>query len=399
MTERNPPATRQPQRWRQYLRFVGPWPLRPWVVGFAVGLAVFIVSTARWRETDTLNLGQATAETLALVFSGTATIVGTTALANRLLSPKAKHQLAPYLLALAASAVMGSIAMFIVVTAFGTSNTEPVIDLSLRALRIWVWLVLVSAVTSATLERLGKQTRIAENSLHSLSHQQSLMLIHEENSRRQLAALLHDKVQAQLMTACLELKLATSPDRDVDRTKIEGVISRLDDIRGLDIHQAVRALSPDLANIGLHSALQDLVRSYEPRLTTSLTIAPEIINANPPIPIDIQLACYRIVEQAVLNSVIHGQATHCVITIETSPDRHVRVNVTDNGVGAPTARAERTEPDSPGFGSAVLDSWCRVLGGTWKLQLTSTGGAQLAASLPLHGGSVIDLHKEGMSLQ
>jgi signal transduction histidine kinase len=297
-----------------------------------------------------------------------------------------------YLLILAVAAGLSALALGAVETAFGSETALAPLSLFLRALRIWIMTVVTSAVAGVTEERLSRQTRIAKQSLSELREQQSLMLIHEERSRRQFAMLLHDRVQAGLMTACLELK-AASRGSDIDRQRIDDAIARIDDLRGLEVHQTARSLSPDLAAIGLKGSLQELVRTYGQGFHASIDVAPEISQGQINIPSNTQLACYRIVEQAVLNSVIHGQATEVTISVVPVAGEKLELVVTDNGTGKSVAT------DAPGFGSAVLDSWCRVLNGSWALQFPETGGAQLTAVLSLESGTELDLLEEGMSLQ
>ena len=175
--------------------------------------------------------------------------------------------------------------------------------------------------------------------------------------------------------------------------RINAAITRIDRIRGLELHQAARALSPDLSNLGLHGALRDLMRIYEPAMEASIHVAPEVIQVSPPIATQVLLACYRIVEQSVLNSVVHGQATEVVISVTVPSETAVSIEVTDNGTG------DAQTDNARGFGSAVLDSWCRVLGGSWSLEYPPGGGARLMATLSLKSSSDFDLPGVDVSLQ
>jgi signal transduction histidine kinase len=377
------------RRWWQY---AGPWPLRPWMVSLTVGAAVFIVNTSTWRESSLQGVGRVVAEDLTSVAAGAFAVGTAVDIARRALGRPSPSHLVPYLCVLAIAAGVAALVLGAVETAFGSGTALEPQDLLLRAMRIWIMTVVASAIAGVTEERLSRQTRIAQQSFAELREQQSLMLIHEERSRRQFAMLLHDRVQAGLMTACLELK-AASRGPAVDRQRFDDAIARIDDLRGLDVHQTARALSPDLANIGLKGALQELLRTYGPGLASTVTITPEISMGQVSIPSNTLLACYRIVEQGVLNSVVHGHATECQITVAVGPRNTVDIEVIDNGTGGTKATG------ISGFGSAVLDSWCRALNGSWDLQFPEAGGAHLIAMLSLEFGAELDLRDEGMSLQ
>ncbi len=351
------------------------------------------MTTASWREGFVNDPVRTLAEGLSLVGVAALVVGVTTTVATRLLSGRILHRLVPYLLVLAVSAALASAGMLITEFAFGISSQEPLLDLIQRTIRLTIVMALVLAIAGIAEDRLRRQTRIAEESLSELDRQHSLMLIREEQSRRQFAMLLHDQVQAGLMTACLELKMATTDETLVNRERIDAVISRIDHIRGLELHQAARALSPDLSNLGLHGALRDLMRIYEPAVSASIHVAPEVTQMSPPLPTQVLLACYRIVEQGVLNSIVHGQATECLIAVTVPSETMVSIKVTDNGTGA-----EQTD-NAGGFGSAVLDSWCRVLGGSWALDYPPEGGARLIATLSLESGADFDLTGADVSLQ
>jgi len=378
------------RRWWQY---IGPWPFRPWLAGLIIG-GLILASNAAYVPADVVrNFLIVLPAALIPGIAAAVGVGGTLVLISKALHGREVRALWTYLLIIVTAAVVGSTLSVAAELALGLVSTEQIGLLPVRAWRMTLWLLVVLALAGVTAERLSRQTKIAELSLRELREQQSLMLIHEEQSRRQFAMLLHDQVQAGLMTACLELKVVTTDETAVNRERIEAAITRIDRIRGLELHHAARALSPDLTNLGLHGALRDLMRIYEPAMEASIHVAPEVAKFSPLIPTQVLLACYRIVEQGVLNSVVHGQASECVITVALPSEATVSIEVTDNGTGV--AQSD----DARGFGSAVLDSWCRVLGGAWVLDYPPGGGARLMATLSLESGADFDLTGVDVSLQ
>ena len=76
----------------------------------------------------------------------------------------------------------------------------------------------------------------------------------------------------------------------------------------------------------------------------------------------------------LLNAIDHGQATEVAIAIRRSAG-NIEISVRDNGLGV-------SPKHTSGFGTTLIDTWCRTLGGSWNLQPVPGRGTILAASLP-----------------
>ena len=378
MSEVKPEHAHVPLRWWQ---FIGPWPYRAWVVFIGISVLNAIAASSRHYALILEHPGPDLFKLLLPVVLGSGAFALFMYLVARTLPNRAPRHLITYLLVLAVGATIGATVkylLFIAVEVVAADETEV---LALQSARNWLWAVVLLGISGVTVRNLSVQTEIAERALEASLEQQSLILINEESSRRQVALLLHDRVQAGIMTACLELRLAITPGADVDRARVEEVIEKLDGIRGFDVRQAARILSPDLVNIDLHSALQELAQLYEPGMKTEIFISPQITTPASPISFDALLACYRIVEQGLLNSVVHGHSTQAVVSLDWVDERELILEMTDNG------RLIASDHMSAGFGSAITNSWCRELGGSWELEILPGEGARLRARIPVQGES------------
>ena len=365
-------------RWWQY---IGPWPLRAWVGFWGAGAVNLIAGLSVQRAAVTAHPFSETPRIMLPVALGSGAFALYLLLIGRALPKRTPRHLATYLVIILGGTLIAAVVTFAINRVFGVVGVEEARYLPYQSLRMWLWSVFLLAVAGLTVRRRSRQTEIAERALAVSLEQQSVMLVNEERSRRQIALLLHDRVQAGLMTACLELRMAIAPDAEVDRARVDEIIARLDDIRGMDVRHAARTLSPDLVNVDLHTALQELARMYEPGLRTLIEISPSITGAAGSIPADSLLACYRILEQGLLNAVVHGGATQCSLTLGLADESRLALSLVDNGGGLPPAGL------TPGFGSTIIDSWCRVLEGTWALVSVQGGGARLTAQIPLAHGS------------
>lgn len=362
-------------------QYVGPWPLRPWVGFWGAGSVNLIATLAINREAVTTRPFIEIPRYMLPVALGAGAFALYLLIVARPLPSRTPRRLPSYLALIFGGAVVDAVIMAIVSRAFDLPAIDEARYLVFQSLRMWVWTVFLLAVAGVTVRRLSRQTEIAERALAVSLEQQSMMLVNEERSRRQIALLLHDRVQAGLMTACLELRLAIAPDDEVDRARIDKVISRLDDIRGMDVRLAARTLSPDLVTVDLRTALQELTRIYEPGMRTVIEISPGVTGADASIPPDALLACYRILEQGLLNAAVHAGATACSLAIGLTGDGELALSLEDNGRGLPAAGI------TPGFGSTIIDSWCRVFAGSWELVTAHGGGARLTVRLALESES------------
>lgn len=361
-------------RWWQY---IGPWPLRPWVVFFGIGAVNLIATSSSVRQTAAQNLPVFILHVLLPSLAASCTVAALLWVASRFFADRTPGNLTIYFIVVllsAAISVLAKDAAGSLMKAFGGNELSFFVPQTLRSV---LWSTFLLAVAGVTVHRLSQQRAIAEAALAVSQEQQQLMLINEERSRRQVALLLHDRVQAGLMTACLELRLAAHREGGADIDRIDEIIAKLDELRGMDVRQAARTLSPDLSNVDLHTALTELARNYEPGMTISISIAPAVHAAITDVEGDVLLACYRIAEQGLLNALVHGSATACTISITMPDPGTLSLDIVDNGASTMSAESE------PGFGTAIVDAWCRVLDGTWRLDVSPERGASLSAELPI----------------
>ncbi|MGI9196515.1 MAG: sensor histidine kinase [Candidatus Nanopelagicales bacterium] len=357
------------------LRWLGPWPLRPLLVFVGLSFINMLISSGavianRISEGPRIY---AVAVLIAVTSAAASAAVLWLARPFRLFA----SSLSAYLLLLVVAAFLGILTRAALTRLPFVATPDDLAFIPFATIRIWIWIVGGLALAGYTLRRLSRQARVAEEALKDARDQQTLMLIAEERSRQQIAALLHDRVQAGLITACLQLQRVHGRDPAVDDVSIREVVGRLEALRGLDVRGAARALSPDLRAVDPWSALEDLARPYDPGMSTEISIGDRLIAERDQVSPDVLLACYRIAEQALLNAAVHGQATQCQIALDLVGSAEVSISIRDNGRGLPLG------PVSSGFGTAVAMTWCRVLAGSWDQRSFPEGGVQVTASFPV----------------
>jgi signal transduction histidine kinase len=95
----------------------------------------------------------------------------------------------------------------------------------------------------------------------------------------------------------------------------------------------------------------------------------------------VELAAYRIVQEAVTNVIRHSDASNAAVSLLTEPDRLV-IEITDDGT---TGDGRQGDEPSPGFGLLGMSERARALGGCLEHGTVATGGYRVRAFLPLTG--------------
>lgn len=90
------------------------------------------------------------------------------------------------------------------------------------------------------------------------------------------------------------------------------------------------------------------------------------------------LTAYRIVEEALSNTVKHADATWVTVRARLHGNSNLLLTIEDDGVG-PTAEASQRH----GLGMAAMHDLVEALGGTVRLEERVDGGARVTASIPV----------------
>ena len=341
----------------KWWQWIGPWPLRPLAIGLLT--TVFAVATTSYS----LTLATAPRNIGAAIAAG-ACGGGVLWLARRL-ALRAVTTLAGYLAAVALAALAGNVVRLLTDTMLNFPNFSPLANVVATWARSILFVLIFLALLGASQRRLQAQVDRADDAVEALQKQAEALLAADEEVRRQVALVLHDRVQAGLIAACLRLRKGLRSDPP-DSQEISDVLDQLEELRTLDVRHAVYALSPNLREVDLLTSLEELGRTYDPAMTAAFDV-------NVDVPNPLRLGVYRIVEQCLLNAAMHGGAQTTRVTIHEGA-AGLTVTVADDGAGLPAVVA-------PGFGTTLIDTWCRVLGATWERQSRS-GGVTVVVRIP-----------------
>ena len=148
------------------------------------------------------------------------------------------------------------------------------------------------------------------------------------------------------------------------------VIKELEQIRSIDVRKVSQLLTPNLAGEGLIGSCENLFSEYQPEVTFTLNIFQEIEKASE----EIKLSLYRIIEQAVTNSIKHGPAHKVVISLARTSNGEVILEVSDDGPGVDTMKS--------GTGTIIIDAWISKLGAKKEIKTSPGNGYSLKVLIP-----------------
>jgi signal transduction histidine kinase len=171
---------------------------------------------------------------------------------------------------------------------------------------------------------------------------------------------------------------------DVSKQALVELRSVLGVLRDVD-ETAPRAPSPGLAR------LRDLVSSAA---AAGLTVHLEEDGPAGPLPADVDVAAYRIVQEALTNSARHASGAAVTVRVRSAGEELI-VEVTDDGAGRPAGRAAGSGNGSAGGagvraagsgnGITGMAERAAALGGTLRAGPEPGGGFGVCARLPRRG--------------
>ena len=228
------------------------------------------------------------------------------------------------------------------------------------------------------LEDLARQIGVAAHAVHlttDLQRSRERLVASREEERRRLRRDLHDGVGPQL--AALTLKLETARNRLSRDPDAQALLSDLAErVREAvaDIRRAVHGLRPPaLDELGLVPALREGAAQYSHR---GLSISVDAPQSVPSLPAAVEVACYRITQEALTNVVRHAGATSCWVRLELEEAAEtVRLEVVDDGRGI---KADH----KAGVGLTSMSERAEELGGTCAMDSLPGGGTRLVVRLP-----------------
>ena len=245
------------------------------------------------------------------------------------------------------------------------------------------------------LEDLARQTEVAVHAVRLTSDLQSSrerLVTTREEERRRLRRDLHDGFGPTLASLALGLNVVRKLMASNELQDADGVLSRLEqetEETVADVRRLIYGLRPPtLDDLGLVAAIQQQAASQGMVVTPigTKTVerrenrpvfwleAPEDL---PSLPAAVEVAAYRIAQEAITNVARHARARTCRVRLSVDEAAGaLLLEITDDGIGMSTGRRA-------GVGLSSMRERAVELGGTCEVEPIPPAGTRVLARLPL----------------
>jgi len=233
-----------------------------------------------------------------------------------------------------------------------------------------------TAAEQQLLADIAHQAGVAAHAVQltaDLQHSRERLVGALEDERRRLRRDLHDGLGPQLSSQTLTLaaarQLLHQQPAEADALLAEAITHAQAAVT--DIRRVVYDLRPPaLDDLGLAGALRAQAAEFGASGVHFTVSTPERL---PPLPAAVEVACYRIAQEALTNVVRHAQAQHCALSLAL--DGGLSLEVADDGRGLSGNRA--------GVGLSSMRERAAELGGQCLITPGPAGGTRVLARLPL----------------
>jgi signal transduction histidine kinase/HAMP domain-containing protein len=234
--------------------------------------------------------------------------------------------------------------------------------------------------------RLLEEVRASREHLRTLSQR---LMEAQEAERRHVARELHDQIGQTLTVIKINLQAmqrlsSPAPFGPYLTESVETVDRALQ-----KIHELSLDLRPTLLDdLGLAAAVESYVErlSERAKFREHCLVEPPEISAPP----DLEIACFRLAQEALTNVVRHAHAENVWIDLRER-DSELRLTVSDDGVGFDLRSVLQEGEEDGQLGLMGMQERVALLGGEMEIDSGPGRGTEIRVRLPLASSSQTDL--------
>lgn len=204
----------------------------------------------------------------------------------------------------------------------------------------------------------------------------------QEEERMRVSREIHDGPAQSMANVVLKAELCEkllSIDINQSRTELQ----KLKDIVRTslkDIRKIIYDLRPmSLDDLGLVPTIQRYIDRYIEE--TGINVELMVLNKQPDIDSVIEIACFRIIQEALNNILKHSKAQDVLIKIDQTHDK-LYIVVKDNGIGF-DMNGRKFKSGESGFGLIGMKERAELLNGKLDIVSTLGAGTKIALTIPL----------------
>jgi signal transduction histidine kinase len=219
-----------------------------------------------------------------------------------------------------------------------------------------------------------------EKAQQVLTRYLNVMTEGQEEERKRLARELHDDTLQSLIALNQRIMIA---GRMADKSVLRGTLTEIETMLGKtmqELRRLTRALRPIyLEDLGLVSALESLGHEMSDMIGIPISFKFEGVERR--LPDNVEIALYRITQEAISNISKHANASKAELTI-TYNDTNLLLKIGDNGVGFDPPKKLGELSSIGHYGLLGIHERADLLGADFQIQSDSRHGTTITVQVP-----------------
>ena len=223
------------------------------------------------------------------------------------------------------------------------------------------------------------ERRRAEEALRALTNR---VVQAQETERGSVALDLHDNITQMLCAILVRSQTLADRLRGCDGSPKQDAIKLREmlGVAALEVERISRTLRPDvLEHLGLVAVLRATTAEFTER--TGLAVQLDCVKLEERLPINMELALFRILQEALANVERHARARRVTVSL-TLPAGFVQLNITDDGVGFDADLHLARQNGSGGLGLLAMRERATSTGGDFKIKSVCGAGTTIEVRIP-----------------
>jgi two-component system sensor histidine kinase UhpB len=226
---------------------------------------------------------------------------------------------------------------------------------------------------------MAKKVQLAQQSLRGYL---GAVTTGQEEERRRLARDLHDDTIQSLIALNQQIQLAQMAATDEDTNARLTSMQQMAEQIVADLRRLTRDLRPIyLEDLGLVPALEILARDMSQLM--DMPVSFETIGKERRLAADVELALYRIAQEALSNVARHAQASQADVYLQFD-DQEVSLTVQDDGKGFIVPETPAEMAPSGHFGLLGVQERAEAIGARLQIESEPGGGTSIRVVLSLN---------------
>jgi two-component system sensor histidine kinase DegS len=245
----------------------------------------------------------------------------------------------------------------------------------------------VVSQVNVVLEYLSGDLNQVTRLLESAKNRQLLglkIILAQEEERKRIAREIHDGLAQTMANVVLRTEIA---ERMLTKHAYSSVKEELSDLKGQvrggieEVRKIIFNLRPmALDDLGLIPALRKFVQDYEEK--SRIRTLFELIGKETRLPSGMEVAIYRLVQEAFSNVLKHAHASHITLEV-TFQQQMIKIVVTDNGVGFLVEGLDKKIERGNHYGLMGMRERVELLEGRMEIQSEKGAGTKVSLLIPI----------------